>query len=156
MLPLDETSHLEQPSAPVRPDHFLNTLEQLLKAQINNGKKPGSHHFLTFLDYFLTICTVWLKRSLSAVMLLMWSMSLCLREKNRSSWALRERQDITLDLYRSFSLFTTEKIKIKIKVKTSSVPLYGHFYWLVCKLQLVSRIYTLDTESLIFSGGQNY
>lgn len=117
MLPPDETSHLEQLSAPVRPDHFLNTLEQLLKAKIHNGKKPGSHHFLTFLDYFLTICTVWLKRSLSAVMLLMWSMSLCLWEKNRSSWALRERQDFTLDLYRSFSLLTTERKKKKSRWK---------------------------------------
>ncbi len=40
MLALDGTSHLEQPSAPVWPDHFLNTLEQLLKAQIHNGKEP--------------------------------------------------------------------------------------------------------------------
>lgn len=73
--------------------------------------KPFNSHDVYFMEpcFLHTICTVWLKMSLSAVMVLMWSISRCFREKNRSRRALRERHDVTLCLYRSFSLLTTER-----------------------------------------------
>lgn len=55
----------------------------------------------------LTICTVWLNSSRSAVMEEIWSISRCFLEKKRSRRVLRVRQDVTLDLYRSLSLRTT-------------------------------------------------
>lgn len=64
---------------------------------------------------------MWLNSSLSAVMVLMWSMRRCFLEKKRSSRALRERQDDTLDLKSSFSLFTTKHTVTEERVKRGTV-----------------------------------
>lgn len=55
----------------------------------------------------LTICTVWLNSSRSAVMEEIWSIRRCFLEKKRSRRVLSERQDATLRLYSSFSFLTT-------------------------------------------------
>ena len=54
-----------------------------------------------------TVCTAWLKMSLSAVTLWMRSRSRCLSRKKRCSRRLRLWQDTTLVLYSSFSFRTT-------------------------------------------------
>lgn len=55
----------------------------------------------------LTICTVWLNSSRSAVTEEIWSIRRCFLEKKRSRRLLSERQDATLRLYSSFSFLTT-------------------------------------------------
>lgn len=72
---------------------------------------------VTPLLLLLTICTVWLNSSRSAVMELIWSMRRCFLEKKRSRRVLSERQDATLDLYSSLSLFTTDATGKKEFVK---------------------------------------
>lgn len=72
-------------------------------------------------NIWLTICTVWLNSSLSAVMEEIWSIRRCFLEKNRSRRVLSERQDATLDLYSSFSLFTTEwRVEISLTILLAS------------------------------------
>lgn len=73
---------------------------------------------VTLLLLLLTICTVWLNSSRSAVMELIWSMRRCFLEKKRSRRVLSERQDATLDLYSSLSLFTTDATGKKKVCKT--------------------------------------
>lgn len=97
----------------------------------------------------LTICTVWLKRSFSAVMLLTWSMSLCLREKKRSSWAFKERQDVTLDLYRSFSLLITEQNNTNLHQR-----IYVSTWGWGCENKESLMMRRKDFQRTLFDGGR--
>lgn len=102
-------------------EHFIQRGSLHLRAQQDvdtTWRKHVQRLCLTVtLLLLLTICTVWLNSSRSAVMELIWSMRRCFFEKKRSRRVLSERQDATLDLYSSLSLFTTDTTGKKEFVK---------------------------------------
>lgn len=148
-------------------EHFIQCGSLHLRAQqdVNTTRREHTQTLcLTVtLLLLLTICTVWLNSSRSAVMELIWSMRRCFLEKKRSRRVLSERQDATLDLYSSLSLFTTDTKGKKEFVKRDASKKTGNLrkqtvpcltvadgYSLPCLTRSIAVVNADDKSSALF------